>query len=274
MLVSHFLKEFKNSDLDRVGLYILASVNLSDNFQKKNYFRAGVAGSRLTIDQDRSVTASGADSKASTLLSRFAKYYGENIQDMKIISVLTLPNSVRNTPTGPVITRILEKQNAGLVQGTTPLYALKGMTMAVALEKIMHIALDDMPKVKRGRTALSEWFQTTQNDYKNAKNAMMSVGRGVFYDLTKFAKDAMPADLSGKGITLTGGDMMDTTTYKLRQSPRLLTHTEQDIVAEDGSIKLSTDAIEDIRNNTLRGQQILALITEKKQYNSIHHSNK
>ena len=73
----------------------------------------------------------------------------------------------------------------------------------------------------------------------------------------------MPAQLIGKGVKLTGGMTMDTTTHAFRKSPRLLELTQEDVTAEDGSVRLSTDDIEEVRQNTERGQAILELITRR-----------
>ena len=56
---------------------------------------------------------------------------------------------------------------------------------------------------------------------------------------------------------------MDTTTHAFRKSPRLLELTQEDVTAEDGSVRLSTDDIEVVRQNTERGQAILELITRR-----------
>ena len=71
----------------------------------------------------------------------------------------------------------------------------------------------------------------------------------------------MPADLVGKGTTLTGGQVLQTTTHAFRKSPRLL--VQEDVTEEDDTIKLTLNDIEDIRNNTERGQQLLELITRR-----------
>ena len=68
MLASHFISNFKGSELDKVGLYILSSVNLEQSYQRQNFFRAGVAGSRVVLGQDRTVGPSGIVSKASIFL--------------------------------------------------------------------------------------------------------------------------------------------------------------------------------------------------------------
>jgi hypothetical protein len=92
---------------------------------------------------------------------------------------------------------------------------------------------------------------------------MRAVGKGIYYDLTKFASNVMPAQLIGKGVKLTGGMTLDTTTHAFRKSPRLLELTQEDVTAEDGSVRLSTDDIEEVRQNTERGQAILELITRR-----------
>ena len=264
MNLDWFVKNYSHdSNIGRqIGLYIIAPDNLSAVFQKKNYFRAGVAGSRITINQDRSVTASGADSKSSSLHSRAAMYFANWINSGTVIAALILPPAVVNKPTGPVITRILEKTNP--LDGREA-YQLKGQTMAVALEKIFHLELDSIPKVKvkRARTERVEWFQTTEPNYINAKLALQSVGHGIYYDFTKFPRNVLPEDLVGKGVKLSGGQTFQTTTHEFRKSPRLLQMTQDDVTEEDGSVKLSLDDIEDIRNNTIRGQQIIEMISRK-----------
>ena len=146
MLLSHFVEHFRQDANigNSIALYCIASVNLSSQYQRQNYCRCGVAGSREQANIDRSVTASGQTSKASSLMSRAAMYLANNIQDMRLIACLILPPSVVNAPTGPTISRILEKRKPG---DNRPDYALRGSTMAVALESIYHQELDDMPNV-------------------------------------------------------------------------------------------------------------------------------
>ena len=262
MDLEFFVNHFRDDpNLGRaIALYIIAPRNLSVTFQGRNYFRAGVAGSRETQNIDRSITASGAESRASSLISRASMYHANWIAGGTLIAALVLPDSVKNMPTGPTITRILEKRKPG---DQRPDYALRGKTMAVALETIMHQALDEMPKVRRARTERVEWFQSTQGNLENAKLAMQSVGQGVYYDLTKFPPNARPHALVGKGRKLVGGQVLDTTTHGFRKSPRLLELTQQEVAEEDGSVRLTLDDIEDVRNNTVRGQQILELITRR-----------
>ena len=148
----------QDSNLGRaICLYIIASKNLAPAFQKQNFCRCGVAGSREQANIDRSVTASGAESRASSLYSRAAMYLANSIAGMNIIAVLKLPPSVINAPTGPTITRVLQQRRQG---DNRPDYALQGKTMAVALESIYHMNLDDMPGVSRARTARQEWFKS------------------------------------------------------------------------------------------------------------------
>lgn len=95
---------------------------------------------------DRSATASGGESKASSLYTRAAmyySYYNNFISGSTIVAALILPPSVVNKPSGPVITRILQQTNP---DDNRPAFALRGQTMAVALEKVFHNALDQMPK--------------------------------------------------------------------------------------------------------------------------------
>ena len=111
MDLEHFVQHFKNDANigNAIALYIIASKNLAPAYQKQNFLRAGVArGSRETANIDRSATASGAASKASSLLSRAAMYLANNIQSMNLIACLVLPPSVVNAPTGPTITRVLQ----------------------------------------------------------------------------------------------------------------------------------------------------------------------
>ena len=263
MDLEHFIKNYsRDPNLgQQIALYIIRPKHLSEPFESKNFFRAGVAGSReLANAQDRSATASGADSKASSLYSRAAMYWNNFIQGGSIVAALILPPSVRSSPTGPIITRILQKREPG---DNREAYQMKGTTMALALEKVFHQELDAMPKLKRARTDRVEWFQSTQNTLDNAVNAMRAVGRGIFYDLRKYASNVMPDQLVGKGIKLTGGMTMETTTHAFRKSPRLLELTQEDVTAEDGSVRLNLDDIEEVRANTERGQAILELITRR-----------
>lgn len=267
MLLSHFVEHFKNDANigNSIALYCIASVNLASQFQRQNFCRCGVAGSREQQNIDRSVTASGQVSKASSLMSRAAMYLANNIQDMKLICCLVLPPSVVNAPTGPTITRILEKRKEG---DSRPDYALKGKTMAVALESIYHQELDDMPNISRGRTSRQEWFKTTQSNFQNIKLALQAVGQGVFYDFTKFSPTAMPSDFIGKGTKLEGGQTLATTTHMFRESPRLqelrkALQAGDEVEGEDGIIRLDASDIFDIRKGTQRGLQLLDLITQK-----------
>ena len=262
MDLEHFVENFgTDPNLGRaIALYIIQPTNLSPAFQNRNYVRCGVAGSRETQNIDRSATPSGAESKASSLYSRAAMYFANWIAGGRILAALVLPPSVVNAPTGPTITRVLQARNP---DDARPEYALRGMTMAVALEKIYHQELDQMPRVKRARTSRVEWFMTTQPSFENIKLGLRAVGQGVYYDLTKFSPRAMPSDLIGKGERLVGGVTLDTTTHAFRKSPRLLGLTQDEVEEEDGSVRLTLDDIEDVRNLTARGQQILELITRR-----------
>jgi hypothetical protein len=262
MDLSHFVQHFSSDPIlgRAIALYIIRPTNLAPTFAHRNYFRAGVAGSRETANIDRSSTPSGADSRASSLYSRAAMYLANWIAGGQMVAALVLPPSVVNKPSGPTITRILEKRKPG---DNRPAYALKGQTMAVALETVMHQELDEMPKVKRARTNRVEWFQSHQTNLENAKLAMQSVSQGVYYDLTRFPPNVMPSQLIGKGRKLTGGQVLDTTTHGFRKSPRLLELTQGDVEEEDGAIRLNLDDIEDVRQNTERGQRILELITRR-----------
>ena len=176
MDLQHFVSNYsQDSNFGRaIALYIIRPKNLAPSFESKHYFRAGVAGSRETQNIDRSATPSGGESKASSLFSRAAMYLSNWIAGGTIVAALVLPASVINTPSGPVITRILQKREPG---DNRPAYALKGQTMAVALESLMHAELDEMPKIKRARTERVEWFESQQKNLENAKAAMRAVGR-------------------------------------------------------------------------------------------------
>ena len=243
-----------------IGLYIIRPKNLDRTHESRNYFRAGVAGSRETQNIDRSATPSGGESRASSLYSRAAMYFANWIAGGTILAALVLPPSVINKPTGPTITRILQKREPG---DNRPAYALKGQTMAVALETVMHQEMDAMPRVSRARGDRVEWFMSPQKDLQNAKLAMQAVGQGIYYDFTKLPSTATPEQLIGKGVTLTGGMTLDTTTHAFRKSPRLLEITQEDVTDEDGTVRLSMEDIEEVRQNTERGQAILELITRK-----------
>ena len=245
MDLEHFVEHFKTDDnIGRsIALYIIASKNLASQFQRQNFCRCGVAGSREVQNIDRSVTASGATSKPSSLLSRAAMYLANNIQSMNLIACLVLPPSVVNAPTGPTITRILEKRKEG---DARPDYALKGKTQALALEAVFHAELDDMPGVSRAWRQ-TEWFKTTQSNFKNVKLALQSVGQGIYYDFTQFAPNALPSALVGKGKRLTGGVTLETTTHAFRESPRLAElrtnlQAGDEVEGEDGVIRLNQDA--------------------------------
>jgi hypothetical protein len=266
MDLSHFCAHFsKDQNIGQgIALYIIASKNLTPQFQKQNFVRCGVAGSREVANIDRSVTASGAASKASSLFSRTAMYLANNIQSMNLIACLILPPSVVSAPSGPTIARILEKRRDGDMR---PDYALKGKTMAMALESVFHSELDDMPTISRARRQ-TEWFKTTQSNYKNIKLALQSVGHGIYYDFTRFPSTAMPNDFLGKGQKLSGGVVMNTTTHTFKTSPRLQElkrnlHVGDEVEGEDGVIRLNRDDIEDIRLSTRRGMFLLELITRK-----------
>jgi hypothetical protein len=262
MDLGHFLEHFKNdANLAlQVGLYIVRPMNLLPQFQNKNYVRCGIGGGREIANIDRSVTASGKESKASNLIGRMAMYHRNWIAGGEIIAMLQLPKSVINTPTGPTITRILENRNP---DDRRPNYALKGVTQGRALEMVYHQILDQTPKIKRARGKDAEWFETSQPDFKNVKLSLQAVGNGIYYDFTKFKKNPLPSDLIGKGVKLSGGQALNTTTHEFRKSPRLLEMVQHEVEEEDGSIKLTSDDIEDIRSGTTRGQQILDLITSK-----------
>tara|TARA_R110002072_G_scaffold302304_1_gene484657 strand:+ start:4139 stop:5137 length:999 start_codon:yes stop_codon:yes gene_type:complete len=262
MDLEHFVKNFAQDELlgRSIALYIIRPSNLAPAFENRNFFRAGVAGSREVQNIDRSVTASGAESRASSLYSRAAMYWNNFIQGGEIVAALVLPPSVRNTPSGPTLTRVLQARREG---DNRPAYALKGSTMAVALEKIFHNELDDMPRIRRARTDRVEWFQTTQPSLENAKLALQSVGQGVYFDLTSLPRNAAPTALVGKGKKLSGGQTLQTTTHGLRKSPRLLELTEQEVFEEDGTVRLTLDDIEEVRQNTERGRAVLELITRR-----------
>jgi len=196
--------------------------------------------------------------------------FANNIQSMNLIACLVLPPSVVSGPTGTIITRLLEQRKEG---DNRPDYALKGKTVAVYLESLYHNYLDDSPNVSRARTARQEWFKTTQSNYQNMKLALQAVGKGIYYDFTKFSPTAMPADFVGKGKKLAEGEVLKTTSHTFRGSSRLnkalaeLRKTLQvgdEVIEEDGTtIRLDSTDIEDIRALTPRGLKLLELITDK-----------
>ena len=268
MDLEHFVDKFKQDGNigQAIALYCIASKNLSSQFQRQNFCRCGVAGSREVANIDRSVTASGAASKASSLMSRAAMYLANNIQSMNLIACLVLPPSLVNRGAdGPTLTRILEKRREG---DARPDYALRGKTMAVALESIYHAELDDMPNVSRARRT-TEWFKTTQSNFQNIKLALQEVGHGIYYDFTKFSPTALPSDFIGKGTKLSSGDALATTTHSFRESPRLqelrkAIQEGDDVTEEDGTtIRLDASDVDDIRRGTPRGLRLLELITQK-----------
>jgi hypothetical protein len=265
MDLEHFTTNFRTDALigNGIALYLIASKNLASTFQRQNYFRSGVAGSREVANIDRSVSASGQNSKASSLLSRANMYLANNIQSMTLIACIILPASVINGPSGPTIARILETRNDG---DNRPAYALRGKTMAVALEALYHAALDALPNVSRARRK-TEWFKTGDNKFKAAKLALQSVGKGTYYDFTLSPPTAMPEYFVGKGVKLGGGAVLDTTTHGFKQSPRLKELrdllTDGDEVEDDaGVFRLRPDDIADIRGVTPRGLALLDRITE------------
>ena len=141
--------------------------------------------------------------------------------------------------------------------------------MAVALESIYHAELDDMPNVSRARRQ-TEWFRTTQPNFQNVKLALQAVGTGVYYDFTSFSPTAIPADFVGKGKKLAGGQVLETTTHRFRESPRLqelrkALQAGDEVEGEDGVIRLDASDIDDIRKGTPRGLQLLELITRREQ---------
>ena len=237
-----------------ICLYIIASKNLATAFQQQNFCRCGVAGSREQANIDRSVTASGAESRASSLYSRAAMYLANSIAGMNIIAVLKLPPSVVNAPSGPTITRVLQQRRQG---DNRPDYALQGKTMAVALESIYHMNLDDMPGVSRARTARQEWFKSQDAKFSKVKLALQAVGQGEYFDLSKYG-NVMPDALVGKGVKLEGGQVLDTTTHRFRESPRLKPN-------EKGEVRLTAAEIAEIRGGTDRGQELLDEITRLEQ---------
>jgi hypothetical protein len=267
MDLEYFVNNYKDDpNFGRsIALYLIASANLAPEFQKRNTFRGGVAGSRETQNIDRSVTPSGAESRASSLYSRCAMYLANNIQGMVLVAALVLPPSVVNAPTGPTITRILEKRRPG---DARPDFALRGKTMAVALEQVYHNALDEMPKVSRARTSRQEWFKTSEPTFRSAKLALQSVGQGVYYDLSNVG-NVPPSKLQSIGRKLSGGQVLDTTTHGFRESPRLKELRRailagEEVTDEDGTIRLDPQDVQEIRDNTERGQMILDLITQRR----------
>ena len=247
MDLQHFVDTFKNDPHigNAIGLYIIASKNVSPSFQQQNFCRCVVAGSRETANIDRSVTPSGKASKASSMLSRTAMYLANNIQSMNLIACLVLPPSVVNAPSGPIITRILQERNPG---DARPDYALKGKTMATALETVYHINLDKMPNVSRARRQ-TEWFKTTQTSFANVKLALQAVGHGTFYDFTKVSPTASPDELIGKGVKLTGGQVLNTTAHTLKNPGANMVS------------RLTPREVAEIRAGTEEGDRLLAELT-------------
>jgi hypothetical protein len=134
-----------------------------------------------------------------------------------------------------------------------------------------------MPAVSRARRQ-TEWFKTTQNNFKNIKLALQAVGQGIYYDFTQFSPTAMPSDFLGKGRKLRGGVTMDTTTHGFKQSPRLQElkrnlQTGDEVETEDGTIQLNADDVEDIRSGTKRGLYLLELITRKEKATATTQTN-
>ena len=58
-------------------------------------------------------------------------------------------------------------------------------------------------------------------------------------DFLRFHQPPRLQPASLKGERLTGGQQLATTTHGLRQSPRLLELTTQEVVEEDGTVKLT-----------------------------------
>ena len=97
----------------QVGLYIVRPLNLNGTFQNRNYFRAGIGGSKEAQNIDRSSTATGKEQKSSSLHGRLAVHYANWITGGEIISLLVLPRSVINKPSGPTMLRTLEQRREG-----------------------------------------------------------------------------------------------------------------------------------------------------------------
>jgi hypothetical protein len=271
MDLDHFIQNFSKAENigKSIGLYIIASQNLSPKYQSQNFCRCGVAGSKEVANIDISVTASGNDSKKSSLVSRAAMYLSNNIQSMKIIACLTLPSSVINSPSGPTISRLLEMRKDG---DNRPNYALKGKTQALVLESIFHATLDSSQKVSRARRQ-TEWFKTEQPDFKNIKLALINVGIGVFYDFTKFSPTALPDDFIDKGILLKSRMPLKTTSHLFKTLPRLKElqnnfQANNEVSDKKDNISLSSDDLEDIRSKTKRGHYLIGLITLKQTQNT------
>jgi hypothetical protein len=211
------------------------------------------------IRLDRSVTASGNESKASALYSCCGTYLANNIQSMNIIAVLLVPRSVINRPTGPTITRILEARKPG---DNRPDYALRGKTMAITMEALFHQYIDALPDVNRARRK-TEWFKSRKPDFNSLKLALQAVGNGTYIDFTKHP-NAMPGTIKGQKLgSGMVGRKMGAVTHAFKTSPRLDEMKRDGITDEDGNISLSHDDIEDIRISTPRGLRILEMITRR-----------
>jgi hypothetical protein len=211
------------------------------------------------IRLDRSVTASGTESKASSLYCRCGMYLANNIQSMNIIAVLLVPRSVINRPTGPTITRILEARKPG---DNRPDYALRRKTMAITMEALFHQYIDDLPDVNRARRK-TEWFKSRKPDFNSLKLALQAVGNGTYIEFTKHP-NAMPGTIKGQKLgSGMVGQKLGTTTHAFKTSPRLDEMKRDGITDEDGNISLSHDDIEDIRISTPRGLRILEMITRR-----------
>jgi hypothetical protein len=262
MDLEFFLEHYKNDIIgESVALYIIASKNLSPQYQKQNFCRCGVAGSRevANIRLDRSATASGGEAKASSLYTRCGMYLANSIQSMDIIAALLIPRSVVNRPTGPTITRILETRKPG---DNRPDYALRGRTMAITMEALFHTYIDELPDVSRARRK-TEWFKSRKPDFSSIKLALQAVGNGTYIDFTKHP-NAMPGTIKGQKL---GVGMLDrklgAVTHPFKTSPRLDEMKRDGITDEDGNISLSYEDIEDIRISTPRGLRILEMITRR-----------
>jgi hypothetical protein len=262
MDLEFFLEHYKNDVIGQsVALYIIASKNLSPQYQKQNFCRCGVAGSRevANIRLDRSATAAGGEAKASSLHTRCGMYLANSIQSMDIIAVLLIPRSVVNRPTGPTITRILETRNPG---DNRPDYALRGKTMAITMEALFHSYIDQLPDVSRARRK-TEWFKSRKPDFSSLKLALQAVGNGTYIDFTKHP-NAMPGTIKGQKLG-SGmlGRKMGAVTHPFRTSPRLDEMIREGVKDVDGNISLSHEDIEDIRISTPRGLRILDMITRR-----------
>ena len=96
MDLEFFVQNYRDDELigRRICLYIIAPKNMLPSYQQQNFFRAGVAGSRMILEGGRTVTSSGAEVKTSSMHSRAAMYVANLIAgaDLRVrVRVRLLP---------------------------------------------------------------------------------------------------------------------------------------------------------------------------------------